>query len=86
MTFRKKAKTRFKSFLRRLGLLCKKPTTPSKRIRISKTLWPDGTVTDHERLDKQPLFEGNTFETELHLWNELHKDVKKKKSKSTPKK
>jgi hypothetical protein len=32
------------------------------------------------------LFEGNTFETELHLWNELHKDVKKKKSKSTPKK
>ena len=71
MTFRKKTKARFKSFLRRLGLLCK------KRIRISKTLWPDGTITNHERLDKQPLFEGNTFETELHLWKELHKDVKK---------
>jgi len=77
MTFRKKTKARFKSFLRRLGLLCKKPTPPSKRIRISKTLWPDGTITNHERLDKQPLFEGNTFETELHIWNELHKDVKK---------
>ena len=48
MTFRKKTKAKFKSFLRRLGLLC-----------------------------KQPLFEGNTFETELHIWKEVHKDVKK---------
>jgi len=86
MTFRKKSKTRFKSFLRRMGLLCKKPIEPSKRIRISKTLWPDGTVTDHERLDKQPLFEGNTFETELHLWKEIHQTTKKNKKKSTPKK
>jgi hypothetical protein len=86
MTFRKKTKTRFKSFLRRMGLLCKKPIEPSKRIRISKTLWPDGTVTDHERLDKQPLFEGNTFETELHLWKEIHQTPKKNKKKSTPKK
>ncbi len=23
------------------------------------------------------LFEGNTFETELHIWKEVHKDVKK---------
>jgi len=81
MTFRKKTKAKFKSFLRRLGLLCKQPSQPSKRIRISKTFWPNGTVTNHERLDKQPLFEGNTFETELHIWKEVHKDVKKKKRK-----
>jgi hypothetical protein len=81
MTFRKKTKARFKSFLRRLGLLCKQPTTPSKRIRISKTLWPDGTITKHERITEQPLFEGNTFETELHIWKEVHKDIKKKKRK-----
>ena len=79
MTFRKKAKTRFKSFLRRLGLLCKKPTTPSKRIRISKTINPDGTTTQHEKLDKQPLYEGNTFESELHIYNEIKKTVKKSK-------
>jgi hypothetical protein len=81
MTFRKKTKAKFKSFLRRLGLLCKKPAQSSKRVRVSKTIWPNGTVTNHERLDKQPLFEGNTFETELHIWNELHKDVKKNKKK-----
>jgi hypothetical protein len=40
----------------------------------------DGKVCFYKQLHdlKQPLFEGNTFETELHLWNELHKDVKKK--------
>jgi hypothetical protein len=79
MTFRKKTKTKFKSFLRRLGLLCKKPTEPSKRIRVSKTLWPDGTSTEHGKLDKQPLFEGNTFESELHIYNEIKKSVKKNK-------
>jgi hypothetical protein len=77
MTFRKKTKTKFQSFLRRIGLLCKKPTEPTKRVRISKTLWPDGTTTKHDRITEQPLFGGNTFETELHIWNELHKDVKK---------
>lgn len=77
MTFRKKTKTRFKSFLRRLGLLCKKPTEPTKRIRISKTINPDGSTTYHERLTEQPLFEGNTFESELHIYNEIMKSVKK---------
>jgi hypothetical protein len=79
MTFRKKTKTKFKSFLRRLGLLCKKPTEPSKRIRISKTINPDGTATEHDRLTEQPLFEGNTFESELHIYNEIKKSVKKNK-------
>jgi hypothetical protein len=79
MTFRKKTKTKFKSFLRRLGLLCKKPTEPSKRIRISKTINPDGTSTEHGRLTEQPLFEGNTFESELHIYNEIKKSVKKNK-------
>lgn len=77
MTFRKKTKTRFKSFLRRLGLLCKKPSQPSKRIRISRTINPDGSTTHHERLTEQPLFEGNTFESELHIYNEIMKSVKK---------
>jgi hypothetical protein len=76
MTFRKKTKARFQSFLRRLGLLCKKPIEPTKRIRISRTINPDGSTTQHERLIEQPLFEGNTFESELHIYNEIKKTVK----------
>jgi len=79
MTFRKKTKTKFKSFLRRLGLLCKRPTEPSKRIRISKTLWPDGSTTEHGRINEQPLYTGNTFESELHIYNEIKNTVKKSK-------
>ena len=56
MTFKTKTKTRFKSFLRRVGLLCKKPTELPKRIRISKTINPDGSTIQHERLTKQPLY------------------------------
>jgi len=82
MTFKTKTKARFQSFLRRLGLLCKKPTEPTKRIRISKTLNPDGSTTQHGRLTEQPLFEGNTFETELHIWKEIHKNTTKKTRKS----
>ena len=77
MTFKTKSKARFKSFLRRLGLLCKKPTEPTKRIRISKTINPDGTVTKHDRLTEQPLVQGSTFESELHIWKEIHKQNKK---------
>jgi hypothetical protein len=77
MTFRTKTKARFKSFLRRLGLLCKKPTEPTKRIRISKTINPDGSTTQHDCLTEQPLYEGNTFESELHIYNEIKKTVRK---------
>lgn len=77
MTFIKKLKSRFKLSLRRKGLLCRTPIETTRRIRISKTLNPDGTITHHERLTKQPLNEGNTFETELHIWKEIHKNVKK---------
>jgi hypothetical protein len=79
MTFRKKVKSKFKLFLRSLGMLCKKPSEPSKRIRISKTLNPDGSVIQHDRLTEQPLFEGDTFESELHIYNEIKNSVKKNK-------
>jgi hypothetical protein len=82
MTFKTKTKAHFQLFLRRLGLLCKKPTEPTKRVRISKTINPDGSTTKHERLTQQPLYGGNTFETELHVWNEIHKNKFKKSRKS----
>jgi hypothetical protein len=80
MTFKKKITSRFKLMLRHLGMLCKQPREPKTRIRISKTLNPDGTTTVHDRITEQPLNEGNTFETELHIWNEIHKPVNKSKT------
>ena len=79
MTFIKRTKSKFKLLLRRLGMLCKRPQEQTRRIRISKTLNPDGTITNHHRLTEQPISEGNTFETELHIWQEIHKTVKKDK-------
>ena len=68
-----KLKYRFKIKLRKMGMLCKKPTPTPKRIRISKTVEPDGSETKHNMLFEQPLVEGSTFETELHIWKELKK-------------
>ena len=66
-------KDRIKIKLRKMGMLCKKPTPIPKRIRISKTVQPDGSELKHGTLTEQPLVEGSTFETELHIWNELKK-------------
>jgi hypothetical protein len=78
MTLRKKIKSRFKLMLRRLGMICKKPQEPARRIRISKTLNPDGTVTYHHRLSEQPLTEDN-IETRLHIHTQIKNLVKKNK-------
>jgi len=80
MTLKKKIKSRFKLMLRRLGMLCKRPVETTSRIRISKTINPDGSVTKHHRLMEQPLNDGNTFETELHIWKEIHKPINKSKT------
>jgi hypothetical protein len=77
MTIKRKFKSKFKLALRRAGLLCKRPAKTTSRIRISKTINPDGTVTKHDRLTEQPMFTGNTFESELHIWKEIHKQNKK---------
>lgn len=77
MTIRKKIRFKFKLVLRRLGMLCKRPQEQTRRIRISRTINPNGTVTQHGRLTEQPLNDGNTFETELHIYNEIKKTVKK---------
>lgn len=76
MTIKRKFKAKAMLAFRRIGLLCKRPAEPTRRIRISKTLNPDGTVTEHGKLTEQPLYEGNTFESELHIWKEIHKNNK----------
>lgn len=77
MTFVKKTKSKFKLLLRRFGMLCKRPVTKTHRIRIARTINPDGSITKYDRLTEKPIFEGNTFETELHIWKQIHRDVNK---------
>jgi len=75
MTFKTKTKNQIKLFLRRLGFLCKKPTKVTRRLRISHTLNPDGTITIYD----QPIFSlpENSYglESEIHVFLEEKKSV-----------
>jgi hypothetical protein len=71
---KKRVKSRLLIFLRDLGLVCKKPVEPSKRIRISKTVLPDGSIMEHRNLKEVPM-NPNSFESELHVWKEIHKET-----------
>lgn len=81
---KRNVKTDLLIIARRLGMLCRKTKQTTHRIRISKTINPDGSITDHDVVTTQPINEANTFETELHIWNEIHnvKSNKKQPNKS----
>lgn len=73
----KRLKYRFLSYLRSIGVLCKKQVQTSKRIRISKTVYPDGSIVNHPpRLAEVPMNK-NSFESELHVYHEIRKNLKK---------
>lgn len=76
MTFKTKSKSQFKILLRRLGFLCKKPTKTTRRLRVAKTLNPDGTVTEYD----SPIFQmpENIYgiESEIHVFLEDKKLAK----------
>ena len=74
MKFRKKVKAKLQLSLRKMGMLCKKPQPLSKRIRISKTVLPDGKIMEHHNITQVPL-NPNSFESELHVWKEIHKET-----------
>ena len=61
-------------------MLCKKPIEPSKRIRVSKTVYPDGEIVEHGRIEKVPD-NTHSFESELHVWREIHKETVKSNKK-----
>lgn len=65
-------KVKFLSWMRSMGMLCRKPSQPKHRIRIQKTVNVDGTVTHHETLRSQPLTETN-IKTARHIWIESKK-------------
>ena len=77
MTIKRQLRTRLLKTLRRVGLICKKTATPKHRIRISKTVFPDGPDEEHGIITKVPN-NPNSFESELHVYNELQKSFKSK--------
>ena len=77
MTIKRQIRTRLLKALRRIGLLCAKTATPKHRIRISKTVFPDGTVEEHGIITKVPE-NIHSFESELHVHNELQKSFNEK--------
>jgi hypothetical protein len=81
----KRLKSKFKLFLRKIGMLCKKPVEIPKRIRVSKTVYPNGETVEHGRIEKVPENK-HSFESELHVWREIHRETVKSSKKQTPKK
>jgi hypothetical protein len=73
-----KSKIKFLSFLRRYGMLCKKYIKTTNRIRISKTVFPDGEEMIHDKNVKEPPLNPHSFESELHVYHELRKSILKK--------
>jgi hypothetical protein len=77
---KKRLKYRFLSYLRSINMLCKKPIEPSKRIRVSKTVYPDGEIVEHSKIKQVPINK-HSFESELHVWREIHKETVKSNKK-----
>ncbi len=54
-------------------------------IRVSKTVYPNGEIVEHGRIEKLPENK-HSFESELHVWREIHRETVKPSKKQTPKK
>ena len=78
MTIKRQLRTRLLKALRRIGLLCAKTATPKHRIRISKTVFPDGEEMIHDKNVKEPPLNLHSFESELHVYNELKNSFNEK--------
>ena len=69
---KKRLKYRVFSFLRDLGMLCKKPIEPKKRLRVAHTIYPDRRVSpiDAERAvwveNKKKALKGCMFNTDTN--------------------
>lgn len=79
MTSTKTFKTKFRLFLRRFGMLCKKKQLPKKGVRISRTIMPDGKIIEHGGFVEKAPLNNQSFKSELHVYHEIKKSVKYKK-------
>ncbi len=88
MTLKKKIKSKFLIYLRKAGILCKPPKKTKRKIYVSKSVHPDGSIIEYDSpLESIPLNK-DSFESELHVYHEMRKDaeVKYGKKKQNPKK
>jgi hypothetical protein len=88
MRLKKKIKSKFLIYLRKMGLLCKPPKKTKHKIHISRSVHPDGSITEYDLpLENIPLNK-NSFESELHVYHEMKRDAELKynRKKQTPKK
>jgi hypothetical protein len=76
MTVEKKIKSKFLLALRRTGMLCKQPIETTKYIKVSKTVFPDGSEVKHHRITSIPENK-NAFESQLHIFTEIKNSVSK---------
>jgi len=76
MTIKKKIKSRFLLALRKYGMLCKKPGKTTRYIKVSKTVFPDGSEVKHQRITSIPENK-NDFEAQVHVFNEIKNSVSK---------
>jgi hypothetical protein len=85
MKFKKKIKVKFLICLRKMGMLCKPPKKNKLKIHLSKSVYPDGSITEYDSpLDYVPLNK-NSFESELHVYHEMKKDAAIKYNKNNKK-
>lgn len=76
MTIKKKIKSKFLLALRRAGMLCKQSFKTTRYIKVSKTIFPDGTEIKHNRITSVPENK-NDFESQVHVFNEIKNLVSK---------
>ena len=76
MTIKKKIKSRFLLALRKAGMLCKQPFKTTRYIKVSKTVFPDGSEVKHQRITSVPENK-NDFEAQLHIFTEIKNLVSK---------
>jgi len=76
MTLKKKIKSKFLLALRRAGLLCKQPIEKTRYIKVSKTIYPDGSEVSHHRITSVPENQF-AFESQLHIFNEIKSSISK---------
>lgn len=76
MTSSKIFKTKFRLFLRRFGILCKKKQLSKKGVRISRTIMPDGKIIEHGGFVEKAPLNNQSFLSELHVYHEIKNSVK----------
>jgi hypothetical protein len=76
MTIKKRIKSKVLLSLRKVGMLYKQPVEKTKYIKVSKTIYPDGSEEKHYRITSVPKNK-HDFESQVHIFNEIKNSISK---------